>query len=442
MYRRIACALTLAAALAVPAAAGAASKPFTVVLSPSSVTGSGPHAITAAYSNKTTSQSLGSSNLTVPAGLTATGATGPAGTSASVNGNVVKIRNFGLAPKSSKSVTITVTASPPACGTSVTRTWSATAKQSNDYNGTGNDFNLQTSGSSLTTSVAGGACAAKLRFSAQPANVLAGQAISATAFDPSGAPLAVELVDAGGNRVTSATAPVSVALGTSPAGAVLSGTKTVNAVNGVASFSGLSVDKTGAYRLVATSTGITGATSNSFDAQERATECPEDQSCSDTVTNGSTSATITAFGDEGLPDESLLIVTPNGGARPDCAIDRGWVWAQFDVTSPNRRKLVSYGINRALFPLTWTLQDILSSTNMCFAAPYQFPVKAGTTLAAMDRDGDGTVDEYVGTLPDCTSEIPVNPCVSARRTPLFGNIEIDAKVPASPLDPKIAGYYI
>src|SRR6185295_4677299 len=50
----------------------------------------------------------------------------------------------------------------------------------------------------------------------------------------------------------SSTASVTVAIGTNPGGGTLSGTTTVSAVSGVASFSNLSIDKSGAgYTLTA-----------------------------------------------------------------------------------------------------------------------------------------------------------------------------------------------
>jgi hypothetical protein len=71
--------------------------------------------------------------------------------------------------------------------------------------------------------------------------------------------------DAGGNVVAAdSTTHITVAL-TSANGAVLSGTTTLTAAGGVASFSGLSVNKTGSYTLTATSTPVlTSAVSNSF----------------------------------------------------------------------------------------------------------------------------------------------------------------------------------
>src|SRR5207247_6788888 len=71
--------------------------------------------------------------------------------------------------------------------------------------------------------------------------------------------------DAAVNTVPSFTGSVTLALGgTNPAGGVLAGTTTVAAVNGVASFATLSVDKSGDYWLAARATGLSAGTSSDF----------------------------------------------------------------------------------------------------------------------------------------------------------------------------------
>ena len=93
-------------------------------------------------------------------------------------------------------------------------------------------------------------------FSVQPSNTVAGAAISPA--------ITVQIVDQFGNPTTS-TANVTLVIGTNPGGGTLSGTTTVAAVNGVATFSNLSIDKTGTgYTLTAASSGLTGATSSPF----------------------------------------------------------------------------------------------------------------------------------------------------------------------------------
>ncbi len=68
-----------------------------------------------------------------------------------------------------------------------------------------------------------------------------------------------------GNVVTTATNTVSVSFANNPTGATLSGTLSVTASAGVASFSGLKINKTGSgYTLKVTSSGLSSAVTNAF----------------------------------------------------------------------------------------------------------------------------------------------------------------------------------
>src|SRR5207244_2825576 len=97
----------------------------------------------------------------------------------------------------------------------------------------------------------------QLAFTVQPSNTMAGAAMSPA--------VQVTALDAAGNLVPSFTGSVTVALGSDPGGSTLSGTTTVAAVNGVAIFSPLTLDKTGtSYALTATAAGLTPATSSGF----------------------------------------------------------------------------------------------------------------------------------------------------------------------------------
>src|SRR5436853_13587 len=99
--------------------------------------------------------------------------------------------------------------------------------------------------------------AAKLVFTVQPSNAVAGGVITP--------PVQVAIQDAQGNTVTTATTSITVAIGTNPASGTLAGTTTVAAVSGVATFSNLSIDKAGTgYTLTASATGLTSATSSAF----------------------------------------------------------------------------------------------------------------------------------------------------------------------------------
>jgi parallel beta-helix repeat protein len=112
------------------------------------------------------------------------------------------------------------------------------------------------SGVSGTFTVNPGA-ATKLAFGTQPSNTGAGSTIT---------PAVTVLILDANNNVTSSTASVTVAIGTNPGGGALSGTLPKAAVAGTATFNDLAIDKPGAgYTLTAASTGLTGATSGTFD---------------------------------------------------------------------------------------------------------------------------------------------------------------------------------
>ena len=86
----------------------------------------------------------------------------------------------------------------------------------------------------------------RLAFGTQPANALKDAIIAP--------PVTVRIQDASGNLDTAANRNVVIGLGNDPTGATLSGTTTVAAVNGIATFSNLSINKAGSgYTLVASS---------------------------------------------------------------------------------------------------------------------------------------------------------------------------------------------
>lgn len=98
--------------------------------------------------------------------------------------------------------------------------------------------------------------AAKLGFTSNPPNTVYNTAF---AVQP-----VVAIQDAGGNTVTTSTAPVTLTI-TTPAGATLScSTNPVTTVSGVAGFAGCQIDKTGTYTLTATSSGLGTGLSTTF----------------------------------------------------------------------------------------------------------------------------------------------------------------------------------
>jgi hypothetical protein len=97
----------------------------------------------------------------------------------------------------------------------------------------------------------------RLQFRQPPTTTAAGAAITPA--------VEVAAVDRDGTLVTSFNGSITLALGGGPAGATLSGTRTASAVNGVATFAGLSLDRASTgYTLSAGSPGMLAATSPAF----------------------------------------------------------------------------------------------------------------------------------------------------------------------------------
>lgn len=134
--------------------------------------------------------------------------------------------------------------------------------------------------------------AVRLAFATQPADAAAGATL---------APIRVAVQDEVGSTVTTSTASVTLSLDRNPGGATLSGTRTVTASGGVATFSNLRIDKAGSgYTLRATSGSLSPAISNQFDITGNNGGDDDDDDDDD----GGTSATV------------LVITTqPSGDAK-------------------------------------------------------------------------------------------------------------------------------
>jgi hypothetical protein len=97
---------------------------------------------------------------------------------------------------------------------------------------------------------------ASLHIRSQPTNVVAGEAL-----DPA---VQVEVRDSGGAVIAGYAGPITIGIDSGPASPVLRGTRTVNAINGVASYSGLTLERAGTHRLSATAASATPVTSAPF----------------------------------------------------------------------------------------------------------------------------------------------------------------------------------
>ena len=104
------------------------------------------------------------------------------------------------------------------------------------------------------------------------ANQLAfAQPPAAAATSATIAPVIVDVEDSTGSLITSDNSNVTITLAGGTSGAVLAGTTTVAAVNGVATFSDLSISTAGSYSLTASDGSDTPITSDSFQISDSGT---------------------------------------------------------------------------------------------------------------------------------------------------------------------------
>ncbi|MGH7567794.1 MAG: Ig-like domain-containing protein [Gemmatimonadales bacterium] len=204
-------------------------------------------------------------------------------------GNVIKGKTVTLVATGTNN-TLTQPAAPTNANGVATGTLSSTKAEAKTLSATVAEVAI-TQQPTVTVNPAG---ATTLVFWTQPSNVAAGASITPA--------VQVEIRDPFANRVTSATNGVGLTLDANPGGGALTGGGTVAAVGGVATFAGLSIDKTGTgYTLTAASTGLTGAPSTGFNVAAGAVS-PSQSTLSATspITAGSGTSTITVTARDGL----------------------------------------------------------------------------------------------------------------------------------------------
>lgn len=429
----------LVLAIAVTAAAPSVAEAYTVVL-PSKPVPSGQRVeAIATITNYAQDQQLGSADLSAPAGVvlrTATPIDGPPAATAAITDNVIRLRYDSLIAGATRSIRIAFDA-PCSHGTS---SWAVAAKQTPDFSGP-TDLALEPIASALYTTTRG---SCSLAFVAQPADVKVGQPITTAPFDPTAAPAAVALVDAGGTASSSSGERVTVGLALSSWWGRLNGKKTVSAVDGIASFPGISIGRQGRYALTAASPGIKPTVSKRFRVEQVAVRCRNRVDCTATATQAG------VFGSKRRP--YFVRAETSAPKNTDASNDGGVLTVSFDTQLPvdcagyaerspttavvlglNRRKVVTLTTDTALLAANpGTLQ-------MCVGVPYDFRTRARTPSATpSDSDGDGIKDQWVGLLPNC-SESPGRrpPCVARRGTDRSGNPFMVARLKASPRDPRL-----
>ena len=157
-----------------------------------------------------------------------------------------------------------------------------------------------------------------LAFAQSPTNTTAGTAISPA--------ITVDVENAFGQIVTSDNSNVTISLGTNPSNGNLLGTLTVAAVNGVATFSGISIDATGTgYTLVASDGGLTTSTSAAFNITANASQptitTPASATPNGANTNASLSVAATDPASEALTYTWSVVSLPSGASAPTYSVN-------------------------------------------------------------------------------------------------------------------------
>lgn len=405
--------LVVVALLLGPVASAVADhKSYTADVSPhNNVAAGATHTFTATLTNTSDQHQLGSADITPPFGFTLGDVVmQPSQGTATVEDNLVKLRDLSAPPGTT--VTVAYTAEVPCEAGS--GEWQVQAKQANNFNGPpGNDLVLDEAGSNLSVQVV----PCRLNFFTQPTDAERHQVISSQPFDPTGAPVQVEVLDGQNQRITTSTAEVTVTIGTDPnqpeATATLSGTTTRTAVGGVAPFDDLSLDLFNVgYTLVASSSGLDPATSTAFDIWEQVAACEAGQPCENGVSRPlmETMAQITS-GTSGFLPMSVGVVDLDCGDTANHAPEV----VTLDSVGLDGTKTVTMTVAKEFDQLQ--PNNGVAHYEVCFQSDTPFTDKFGNTTTK-------------GLLPDCEAGSPTPPCVLSKTKDQAGDVVIEVLLPA------------
>jgi hypothetical protein len=241
---------------------------------------------------------------------------------------------------------------------------------------------------------------------------------------------------------TSFSGPITVSLNPSSGG--LTGTTTVNAVNGVATFSNLKISNAGSgYKLLASSNGSPAVVSRGFDVgtSGSSTPCPATQGCTSPVLNtiqGGIETIGKVKADAAIPADVLNVTL--GGLANICT---GQNTATLSFTVPTRTALVqiAYDQDRDNDYLHGTPGKTTNIYNYAIAAN-TYEVCWQSDQAFKDKNGNTVTN---GILPTCAASANVRPCVQSewaeverfdsRGRPVVDLHEVEADVLAPAGDP-------
>ena len=385
--------------------------------------------------NLTGTQQLGSANVTIPAaiGLGVDGAlsVAPRGTArrSATNPRVIELRELALVPNESATLTLEGLEMP--C-VGPHPQWAIVAKQSNDFSGLpGNALNLRAAGSDLTTDLSG---RCRLDFAAQPKGAQKTERIRSEEYNPDGGPpVQVRALDAEGDPVPGLDGPVAIGLVSEDNGTLSQPASDPVDDGALLSYSSLSIDLAGTYKLTADKTGYDGTLSQAFSIVDEANPC-DHQSCQARLDGPRASMALEGALAPGDPGHAVL--SRGTGTRPDCD---GYVspmglqeWYEFQLTVL-REKTVTVTYSKTAMQ---SVPGGAPALQICLSTPEPFIAKGGTQLFDYDDlDGDDQ-DGFVGLLFDCADAGPGQPCIQERSPAGGGRAIVRIFVPARLGDPR------
>lgn len=213
----------------------------------------------------------------------------------------------------------------------------------------------------------------KLAFGTQPVTTAAGSLFTVT----------VLVQDVQGNTVPASSATIGLALNAGGNGAVLGGAASVAAVNGVATFSGLSITKAGTnYTLSATSAPLTAATSNAF-----------------SITAGSASAITINGGDNQTAANGSILGTTSGTTAPSVK-----------VTDQHGNPISGAGVTFQVASGGGSVSPASANTNASGIASTTWTIVTGTNTMSASITALGAVPSVLFTATGTTTDKTLLDC--------------------------------